>query len=64
MNRAAGKVTIRHGELANLGMPPMTMTFRVRDKALLHAVKPGDKVRFRAESSGASLVVSELSVVR
>ncbi|OZA55774.1 MAG: hypothetical protein B7X79_13685, partial [Acidovorax sp. 17-64-282] len=26
-----GKVTLRHGEIKNLGMPPMTMVFRVTD---------------------------------
>lgn len=44
-----GKVTLRHGEIKNLGMPPMTMVFRVQDAALLAPLKAGDKVRFRAE---------------
>lgn len=43
------KVTLRHGELKNLNMPPMTMIFRVKDAALLAQLKTGDKVRFRAE---------------
>lgn len=43
------KVTLRHGELKNLNMPPMTMVFRVKDAAALAAFKAGDKVRFRAE---------------
>lgn len=43
------KVTLRHGELKNLDMPPMTMVFRVRDAAALAPLKAGDKVRFRAE---------------
>lgn len=46
----AGKVTIRHGELANLGMPAMTMTF-ASDKAMLKDYKIGDKIQFRAERS-------------
>ena len=46
---AALKVTLRHGELKNLNMPPMTMVFRVQDAALLAPLKAGDKVRFRAE---------------
>jgi len=59
----AGKITIVHGPLANLGMPPMTMSFGVTDKALLKGVKPGDKVRFRAEQAGDGLVVTQLTVV-
>ena len=53
----AGKVTIRHGELANLGMPAMTMTF-ASNKAMLKDYKIGDKIQFRAERSdeGALMV--------
>ena len=60
---ASGKITLVHGRLANLGMPPMTMSFGVTDKALLKGVKPGDKVRFRAEQAGDGLVVTQLTVV-
>ena len=43
------RVTLRHGEIKNLEMPPMTMVFRVQDAGVLGELKPGDKVRFRAE---------------
>ncbi|EHL21481.1 hypothetical protein KYG_17317 [Acidovorax sp. NO-1] len=43
------KVTLRHGEIKNLEMPPMTMVFRVADAGVLGELKPGDKVRFQAE---------------
>jgi Cu(I)/Ag(I) efflux system protein CusF len=61
--KANGMITIAHGPLANLGMPPMTMTFGVKDKALLKGVKPGDKVRFLPEQSGGSLIVTRLTVI-
>jgi Cu(I)/Ag(I) efflux system protein CusF len=61
--KAGGKVTIAHGPLVNLGMPPMTMTFRVTDRALIKGVKPGDKVRFHAEESGDALVITEMHVI-
>jgi Cu/Ag efflux protein CusF len=44
-----GKITLRHGPLGNLDMPPMTMVFRADPPSLLEGVKIGDKVRFRAE---------------
>lgn len=44
-----GKVTIAHGPLENLGMPSMTMVFRVKDAAWLDRMKAGDKIRFVAE---------------
>ena len=43
------RLTLKHGEIKNLEMPPMTMVFRVQDAALLAPLKAGDKVRFRAE---------------
>jgi len=54
------KLTIRHGEIKNLGMPGMTMVFRVGDPAMLGQVKVGDKVRFRAEKGAAGFVVTLL----
>jgi Cu(I)/Ag(I) efflux system periplasmic protein CusF len=50
---AHGKITLRHGEIKNLDMPPMTMVFTAKDKALLKNVKAGDKVRFAADKDAA-----------
>ena len=48
------RLTLKHGEIKNLEMPPMTMVFRVEDASVVGDLKPGDKVRFRAEQiSGA-----------
>lgn len=60
VDKATGKITLKHGEIKNLDMPPMTMVFAARDKALLEKVKAGDKVRFSAESVNGQLVVTEL----
>ena len=60
VDRGAGKLTLRHGEIRNLDMPPMTMVFGVRDPAALEALKPGDKVRFRAEAEGGGYVVTDI----
>ncbi len=56
------KITIKHGEIKNLDMPGMTMLFQVKDPAMLDTVKPGDKVRFRAEKAGGGIVVTEIQV--
>jgi Cu(I)/Ag(I) efflux system periplasmic protein CusF len=58
------KITIRHGEIKNLDMPPMTMVFQVREAALLEKFKAGDKVRFRAEKSGGAMVVTDVQPAR
>ncbi len=56
----AKKVTIKHGVIKNLDMPGMTMVFGVKDAALLSKVKAGDKVKFSAEKSGSSIVVTDI----
>lgn len=60
IDKAAGKVTIKHGQLANLNMPPMTMAFRVKDPAVLDRIKVGDQVGFVAESIDGVLTVTEI----
>jgi Cu/Ag efflux protein CusF len=64
VDKGAGKVTIRHGELKNLDMPPMTMVFRVRDPAMLDKLKEGDKVKFTAGKVNGNYTVMEVEVVK
>jgi Cu(I)/Ag(I) efflux system periplasmic protein CusF len=54
IDAAGGRVTIKHGEIVSLGMPPMTMVFRAKDPSLLQGLKVGDKVRFQAEQDGSN----------
>ena len=60
VDKAAGKVTLRHGDLKELEMPPMSMVFEVKDKALLDTVKAGDKVKFKATDDNGKLVIIEM----
>ena len=60
VDKAGRKITLRHGEIKNLDMPPMTMVFQVNDAALLDKVSAGDKVRFRADQSGGNYRVIDL----
>lgn len=62
VDKDTGKLTIKHGPLNNLGMPAMTMAFKVRDPAMLDQVKAGEQVRFRAERANGSLVITQLEV--
>ena len=64
VDKDAKKLTIRHGRIENLGMPPMTMVFQVKDPALLDSVKSGDKIRFAAGKDGGAFVVNHLEVVK
>ena len=60
VDREARKVTIRHGPIDNLKMPPMTMVFRVKDAALLDGIEPGERIRFRAEEADGGYLVTRL----
>lgn len=60
VDKDAGKVTIKHGPLENLGMPAMTMVFQVKDPAMLDQVKAGDKINFIAEKVGGQLTVTRV----
>jgi Cu(I)/Ag(I) efflux system periplasmic protein CusF len=53
VDKSRGKITLKHGEIKNLDMPPMTMVFGVKNKALLDRVKAGDKVKFSADKDAS-----------
>ena len=61
VDKDAKKLTIKHGEIKNLDMPPMTMVFRVQDAAMLDGVKVGDKVKFDADKVGGQYTVTKLA---
>jgi Cu/Ag efflux protein CusF len=64
VEKETAKITIRHGELKNLGMPTMTMVFRAKDPAMLAQVKAGDKVKFVAEKVNGTLTVVQIENVK
>lgn len=64
VDKAAKKITLKHGEIKNLGMPPMAMVFDVNDTKLLDKVKTGDKVRFKAVHDAGNYVLVDLQPAR
>lgn len=64
VDKEAGKITIKHGPLKNLGMPNMTMVFRATDPAMLDQVKAGDKIRFEADQANGAYLVKKIEVVK
>lgn len=58
IDKAANKVALKHGEIKNLDMPPMSMVFQVKEPAQLDVLQVGQKVRFRAvQEKGAYWVL-------
>jgi Cu(I)/Ag(I) efflux system periplasmic protein CusF len=63
INLDSGKITLKHGVIANLGMPSMTMVFKMEGIKGAENVKTGDKVRFKADSTGGAYIVTELILI-
>ena len=62
VDAAAQKITLRHGPIASIGMPPMTMVFEVENAQLLEGVSAGEKVNFQVQKQGNRYIVTELQV--
>src|SRR5437867_2408748 len=60
VDKDAGKLTIKHGPLENLGMPAMTMVFHVADPTMRGEVAPGAKSPCLAGRVGGFLTVTQL----
>lgn len=60
IDRAQSKLTLKHGAIKNLDMPPMTMIFRVADPKLLDGLSEGARVRFDVEKINGQYTVTRL----
>ena len=64
VDKATKKITLKHGPIKSLDMPPMTMVFHAGEPAMIENVKAGDKVQFRASHEGGKYTVIELQPAR
>lgn len=64
VDKAAKKITLKHGPIKNLDMPGMTMVFQVQDAALLDKVQAGDQVRFTVDRINGAFVVLSIEPVK
>ncbi len=48
---ATGMVTLKHGALENVGMPPMTMAFKAKDAAMSSRFTRATRSRFVSKAS-------------
>ena len=60
IDKPHGRITLKHGGVKNLDMPPMQLVFRLRDPAVLDTLTVGDKVRFAAEKIGGDYTVTAI----
>ena len=59
IDRDAGKITIKHGEIKHMDMPPMTMVFVVKGTALLDKTSVGAKIQFMATNEKGQMTVTD-----
>ena len=64
IDKETGKITIRHGPIKDLDMPPMSMVFTAKDPALLDRVKVGDKIRFHAADEAGKMIVTDIQLAK
>ena len=60
LDMETGKVTIRHGEIKSLDMPPMTMVFVARPKSILDGLKVGDRIQFVAIEENKQYITNKI----
>ena len=60
VDAAQKKVTIKHEELKNLDMPPMTMVFAVANDDLMKKAKVGAQIEFVAERVNGRITVTDI----
>ena len=57
VDAATDMVTLKHGALDNVGMPPMTTAFKAKDADMVKRVHEGDRVNVRVENVNSTLTV-------
>lgn len=60
VDRAGGKLTIKHDAIKSLNWPGMTMAFAVKDKAMLEKVAKDKKVQFEFVQQGQQFVITSI----
>jgi Cu(I)/Ag(I) efflux system periplasmic protein CusF len=63
VDAANNKITIRHGEIKSLDMPPMSMVFVAKPASILNGIAAGDKIRFTAIEENSQYVVTKIEKV-
>ena len=57
------KVTLKHGVIKSLDMPPMTMVFNFKEEVFFDKRKIGDKVKFSVVSEAGKMMITHVETV-
>lgn len=61
IDKATARLTLKHAEIKHLGMPAMTMAWRVSEPKWLDTLAVGDRVRFQAERIDGQFTVTAIA---
>jgi Cu(I)/Ag(I) efflux system periplasmic protein CusF len=64
VDKDAGKVTLKHGEIKSLDMPAMTMVFKVKDEKLWEKLTEGAKVNVAIEKALMGYNVTQVEAAK
>jgi Cu(I)/Ag(I) efflux system periplasmic protein CusF len=64
VDKDAGKVTLKHGEIKSLDMPAMTMVFKVKDDKLWEKLNEGAKVNVAIEKALMGYNVTQVEAAK
>lgn len=60
IDRQAGLVTIDHGAVPALNMPPMTMGYPVKDRGWLERLEPMRRIEFQLSYDGKNYLITAI----
>ena len=61
IDEGSGSITLKQGPAPSLGFKEdMTLTYSVKDRAMLKQVKVGDAVKFEAESGDSGFTITRI----
>jgi Cu(I)/Ag(I) efflux system periplasmic protein CusF len=60
VDKAAGRVTLKHDPIQSLNWPAMTMAFHVKDKAMLDKLAAEQKVEFEFVQQDRRYVITSI----
>lgn len=64
IDKDAGKITIKHGEIKHMEMPGMTMVFSVKDRTVLEKIEVGQNVQFMVVRENGKMIITDIQMTK
>jgi Cu(I)/Ag(I) efflux system protein CusF len=62
VDKPAGRITLKHGEIKVYDMPGLTGAYKVQDPAMLDRVQVGDHVQFNLDRVNNQYTITKIDV--